>query len=203
MHVGYWLFNISKWIFLKENKIGLIAMKKFVFLIILSILFLIGCKKEDPINIDDTLVEVINKYRLENNLSEIPVSSSLTTVAETHARDLAENYVFSENCNLHSWSDKGNWVPLCYTPDHANAQLMWDKPRELTTYPGNGYEIAVFRSDSITTSEALELWKNSEAHLNVILNRGIWKDLKWNAIGGAINKGYAVVWFGVEVDPEK
>jgi len=178
-------------------------MKKFVFLIILSILFLVGCKKEDPINTVDTLVEVINKYRLENNLPEIPVSSSLTTVAITHARDLAENYVPSDVCNLHSWSDKGNWTPFCYTPDHANAQLMWNKPRELTAYTGNGYEIAVFKSDTLTAIEALELWKNSAAHLDLILNRDIWKDLKWNAIGGAINKGYAVVWFGEEVDPVK
>jgi hypothetical protein len=127
----------------------------------------------------------------------------LTTVAETHASDLAENYVRSDVCNLHSWSDKGNWTPFCYTADHANAQLMWNKPRELTSYPGNGYEIAVYKSDTITAIEALELWKNSEEHLNLILNRGIWKDLKWNAIGGAINKGYAVVWFGEEVDPIK
>jgi hypothetical protein len=179
------------------------VMKKFVFLIILSILFLVGCKKEEIINSGDTLVEVINKYRLENNLQEIPVSPSLTTVAETHARDLAENYVRSDVCNLHSWSDKGNWTPFCYTSDHANAQLMWDKPRELTSYQGNGYEIAVFKSDILTANQALELWKNSEEHLNLILNRGIWKDLKWNAIGGAINKGYAVVWFGEEVDPIK
>jgi hypothetical protein len=175
-------------------------MKRFVFLFTIAIMLLAGCKKEDIINPTDSLVDVINKFRLENNLSEIPVSPSLTTVAETHVRDLAENYVLSNVCNLHSWSDKGNWTPFCYSADHANAQLMWNKPRELTSYTGNGYEIAVFKSDTLTANQALELWKNSEEHLNVILNRGIWKDIKWNAIGGAINKGYAVVWFGEEVD---
>jgi hypothetical protein len=180
-----------------------IMMKRLVYIFIFVFLILAGCKKDEIIDPADSLVDVINKYRIENNLSEIPVSPSLNTVAETHALDLAKNYVISDECNLHSWSDKGNWTPFCYTSDHSNAQLMWDKPRELTSYEGNGYEIAVYRSDTMTVDAALELWKNSEAHLDVILNRGIWKDVKWNAIGGAINKGYAVVWFGEETDPVK
>jgi hypothetical protein len=180
-----------------------ITMKKFVFIFSFAILFLSSCKKDDTINPGDSLVEVINKYRVDNNLPAIPVSPSLNTVAETHARDLAENYVMSNECNLHSWSDKGSWTPFCYTADHANAQLMWDKPRELTSYPGNGYEIAAYKSDAITASEALELWKNSEAHHDLVINKGIWKDVKWKAIGGAINNGYAVVWFGEAPDPVK
>jgi len=177
--------------------------KRLVFIFILTMLFLAGCKKDEIINPADSLVDVTNKYRLENNLSEIPVSPSLNTVAETHALDLAENYVQNDECNLHSWSDKGNWTPFCYTSDHANAQLMWDKPRELTSYEGNGYEISVFRSDTMTVDVALELWKNSEAHLDLILNNGIWKDVEWRAIGSAINGKYAVVWFGEETDPIK
>ena len=51
-------------------------------------------------------------------------------------------------CNLHSWSDKGPWSACCYTPDHAQAQCMWDKPSELTNYPGNGYEISAAGYDS-------------------------------------------------------
>lgn len=177
--------------------------KRLVFIFFLAILILAGCKKEDTSNSGDSLVDVINKYRLENNLFEIPISPSLTIVAETHARDLAENYIPNDSCNLHSWSDKGNWTPFCYTPDHANAQMMWDKPRELTSYTGNGYEIAAFRSDSMYANIALELWKNSEPHLDLILNLGSWKDVKWKAIGAAINEGYAVVWFGEEADPVK
>jgi hypothetical protein len=178
-------------------------MKRFVYIIIFPIILLAGCKKDDTIKPGDSLVDVINKYRLEQNLPEIPVSPSLTIVAETHAEDLAKNYVLSDQCNLHSWSDNGNWTPFCYSPDHTNAQFMWDKPRELTSYPGNGYEIAAFRSDSMTANSALELWKESDAHLDLILNRGLWKDVKWKAIGGAIDKGYAVLWFGEEADPVK
>jgi hypothetical protein len=178
-------------------------MKKLVFLFIISIFILNGCKKDDTIDPTDSIVEAINKYRVEKNLPEIAVSPSLNQVAEIHVRDLAENYVISNECNLHSWSDKGTWTPFCYTPDHANAQLMWNKPRELTSYPGNGYEIATFKSDNLTINDALELWKNSEAHNDLIINRGVWKDVKWNAVGGAIYGRYAVVWFGVEADPSK
>jgi uncharacterized protein YkwD len=178
-------------------------MKKLAFLLIISILILNGCKKDDTNDHTDSIVEAINKYRVEKNLPEIAVSPSLNLVAETHVRDLAENYVISNECNLHSWSDKGNWTPFCYTPDHANAQLMWNKPRELTSYTGNGYEIATFKSDTLTVIEAIALWKNSEAHDDLIINRGAWKDVKWNALGGAIYGKYAVVWFGVEADPAK
>ena len=178
-------------------------MRRFVFIFTLSILFLTGCKKDDNIDHSGSIVDVINNYRKENNLSVIPVSPSLTTIAEIHAKDLTENYVLSDKCNIHSWSDKGKWIPFCYSPDQSNAQLMWDKPRELTSYTGNGYEIAVFRSDTMTASIALNLWISSEEHLDVILNKGIWKDLKWKAIGGAINGKYAVAWFGEETDVVK
>lgn len=193
------IFQFSNFPFIFKS----IIMKKLFFIFCLTIFFHSGCKKEVVIDPSDSLVEAINKYRQENSLSEIPVSISLTKVAETHALDLASNYVASNECNLHSWSDKGNWTPFCYTPDHVNAQLMWDKPRELTSYPGNGYEIAVFKSGSITAVEALELWKKSEAHHDMIMNTGIWNDMKWNAIGGAIYKGYAIVWCGEEADPER
>jgi hypothetical protein len=176
---------------------------RFLWVCAVTFFLITGCKKDDTINSSVSLVDVINSYRQEQNLPEIPVSPSLTTVAETHVLDLAKNYVISDECNLHSWSDEGNWTPFCYSPDHANARFMWEKPRELTSYPGNGYEIAAFRSDTITANEALELWKNSEAHLDLILNRGVWKDIKWKAIGGAINGGYAVIWFGEVTDPVK
>ena len=80
---------------------------------------------------------------------------------------------------------------------------MWNKPRELTTYPGNGYEIAAWSSIDITAQEAISLWKESAGHNNVILNMDTWSNVEWKAMGAAIYKGYAVVWFGKETDPEK
>jgi hypothetical protein len=164
-----------------------------------AVLLCTCCEDKNPIT-DGTLAEVINAYRVEKGLPEIPVSPSLTTVAEAHVRDLSENHPNTANCNLHSWSDKGNWTACCYTDDHANAGCSWSKPRELTKYKGNGYEIAAWSSNGITASQALSMWKNSEGHHNVILNKGVWADAAWNAMGAAIYNGYAVVWFGQEYD---
>jgi len=147
------------------------------------------------------LYELVNEYRAENGLSAIPLSSSLTYVAQAHVRDL-QNYPPSGNCNMHSWSSNGAWSSCCYTPDHAQAQCMWDKPRELTDYPGNGYENAFGSSGYTATAQAaFDAWKNSSGHNAVILNQGVWNRRPWNALGVGIDGGYAVLWFGEEVDP--
>jgi hypothetical protein len=102
---------------------------------------------------------------------------------------------------MHSWSAKGRWQACCYTPDHAQKERMWSKPRELTTYKGNGYEIAAGGSGKITADQALTLWKGHPPHNEVIVNKGIWM-AKWNAIGIGIYNKYAVVWFGRDTDQE-
>ena len=100
---------------------------------------------------------------------------------------------------MHSWSKKGKWEVCCYTDDHAKAQCMWNKPRELTRYKGNGYEIAAGMGNA---QDALDGWKHSVHHNNVIINKDIWKT-KWEAIGIGIYGNYAVVWFGHETDVAK
>ena len=103
-------------------------------------------------------------------------------------------------CNLHSWSNQGMWTACCYTADHAQAQCMWDKPRELTTYPGNGYENAAF--GYATTAGAMAGWKASPGHNDVMLNLGTWTNTTWLAVGAAFQpNGYAVLWFGEVTDP--
>jgi hypothetical protein len=78
---------------------------------------------------------------------------------------------------------------------------MWNKPRELTSYPGNGYEIASWSSGPNDPGTALSGWRSSPLHNAVILNSGMWARLKWKAIGVGIYGSYAVVWFGEESDP--
>lgn len=179
--------------------------------VLLLSLFIISCDEQgnDPAEYDGNvtlttaekeLYDLIIDYRSTLGLGDIPLSSSLTYVAQQHVNDLVENNPTSNNCNLHSWSDKGNWSACCYTADHAEAACMWDKPRELTDYTGNGYEIAYFQSNEATPEEALSAWQNSSAHNDVILNNGSWSN-KWNAIGLGIRGKYAVVWFGNEEDP--
>jgi len=150
------------------------------------------------------LYDMINEYRKQYNLPKIPSSRSLTYVAQLHVWDLNVNKPNSKtSCNMHSWSDNGSWTACCYTSDHAKASCMWGKPRELTNYTGNGFEIShgTFGYNANAES-ALKGWKNSSGHNNVIINKSIWADNKWNAIGIGISGGFAVVWFGTAEDTE-
>ncbi len=147
------------------------------------------------------LVDLVNAYRAENGLPAIPASPSLCTVATTHVHDLADNgpHLQPGGCNLHSWSDQGSWSPCCYTPDHAQAQCMWDKPSELSVYPGYGYENAA--SGVSSPAQGLAAWKSSPPHNEVILNLGIWANHPWQALGADVHQGFSVLWFGEQVDP--
>ena len=155
------------------------------------------------------LYSLIMEYREENGLKTIPISKSLTIVAQTHSNDLMENYFDNYNCNLHSWSSKGNWTPCCYTPDHLESNCMWLKPSEITNYDGYGFEISFTTSkyidgkkvdDIVSANESLNGWKSSVGHNNVILNKDIWSDVEWKAIGIGIIGNYSCVWFGEELD---
>jgi len=148
------------------------------------------------------LYELVMEYRASKNIPTIPISPSLTFVARTHVRDLTAHPPTGE-CNLHSWSEYGNWTPCCYTDDHAEAENMWNKPRELTSYQGNGYEIAFGHFIGATPENALEGWKTSPGHNAVMVNLNIWKNITWRAIGIGIYGNYAVIWFGEEFDTTK
>ncbi|MEW6505175.1 MAG: CAP domain-containing protein [Chloroflexota bacterium] len=149
------------------------------------------------------LADLINAYRQEKGLPAVSLSQSLTRVAQAHVRDLYENRPNTGECNLHSWSDKGNWTPVCYTPDHKYASGMWQKPAEITNglYTGYGYEIAYWHSLQATAEGAFTAWKFSSGHNAVMIEDGIWKGMKWGAMGIGIYQNYAVVWFGQESDP--
>ena len=55
---------------------------------------------------EQKLYQLIMEYRKSKGLEAIPLSAKLTLVAQTHARDLSENYTFDPDntCNPHSWS---------------------------------------------------------------------------------------------------
>ncbi len=146
------------------------------------------------------LAKLINSYRISKRLDSVSVSANLNIVAQTHANDLHLYYKESNRCNMHSWSRNGNWKECCYTDNHKQAKCMWDKPRELSSYQGDGFEIAAFYSDGITAQMALDMWKKSPSHHDVILQKGIWKTKSFKAMGIGIKGNYACVWFGFEPD---
>lgn len=149
---------------------------------------------------------LINSYRALNGLPKIPLSKSLSKVAKLHVEDLESHRPqATASCNLHSWSPgSAQWTGVCYTRDHKQASKMWSKPREITdgVYHDIGFEIAYYRSLGATPRGALNGWKSSSTHLDVILERGrYWTNRRWPAMGIGMHGKYAVVWFGSLSDP--
>ena len=182
-------------------------MKKTIqlFLILFISISQMGLKI-DPSNTfltdtEEELYELIMDYRRSKGLKKIPLSKNLSFVAQTHCRDQAEGSALSSRCNLHSWSKKGEWTSCCYTPNHKEASCMWNKPKELTSYTGTGYEIS-YSGPIDDAAFILKGWKGSKGHNQVIINRDIWKKMNWQAIGIGARDGYANVWFGEVVDED-
>ena len=156
------------------------------------------------------LYYMINAYRESLVLPKLSFSKSLTEVARAHVRDsntyTPENQVDSRGIkgNLHSWSGNGIWTPVVYTSDHYYMYDMWSKPREITNYTGNGYEISSWSSGMISPERALNLWKNSPGHNSIMTTQitgdADWSDLK--TMGVSIDGHYAHVWFGSDADPD-
>ena len=156
------------------------------------------------------LYYMINAYRESLGLPKLSFSKSLTEVARAHVRDsntyTPENQVDSRGIkgNLHSWSGNGSWTPVVYTSDHYYMYDMWSKPREITNYTGNGYEISSWSSGMISPERALNLWKNSQGHNSIMTTQitgdADWSDLK--TMGVSIDGHYAHVWFGSDADPD-
>ena len=149
------------------------------------------------------LYQLINKYRQENGMSVIPVSSSLSYVARIHVRDLAENRPDTSYCNLNSWSDKGPWTSCCHSKFTPEPECILNKPRELTDYEGEGHELCYWDSEGADADTVFHFWSSVKAARDMILNREKWVLYGWNAMGVGIYKGYASVWVGEKIDQEK
>jgi len=147
------------------------------------------------------LYDLLMTYRKQKGLPAIPLSYSLCKVAKLHVKDLAENNPTNSRCNMHSWSKSGPWTACCYTDDHKQAECMWNKPRELSDYTGDGFEIAAKVGEEISANVAMDGWKKSPGHNSVMINSSSWKKVQWQAVGVGIRDGYAVIWFGAEEDP--
>jgi len=143
------------------------------------------------------LYNALMQQRAANGLPSIPLCPGLNTVAAAHVEDSTANPP-SGDCNMHSWSQSSRWSGCCFTNDFAASQCIWDKPRELAGYPGNGFEISHGGPwGNVTPQSAVEGWMGSSGHRDVILNVGMWSQ-PWSAVGVAIGDNYAHVWFGHE-----
>jgi hypothetical protein len=149
---------------------------------------------------ENILFNMINDMRRQAHLPLIPLSTDLCTVAHIHINDLLFSKPQENGCGVHSWSASGKWTPCCNAKDPGGIQCMKSKPREITGYPGNGYELIYWGEDKATPADAAELWKQVEASSDMILSRGKWKKYEWKAVGLGIKDGYAVLWLGDKAD---
>ncbi len=140
------------------------------------------------------LYEMVNQYRQQRRLPPIPLSRSLSYVAKKHVIDLQYNI----GKVSHSWSD------CKYDSNNPKTYgCMWHKTQELTSYEAHGYECVFgMHPEYATAKKALKSWQRSSGHNNVIVNRGPWRQVEWNALGVAVYKNYAALWFGEIKDSE-
>jgi hypothetical protein len=154
------------------------------------------------------LAAAVNLYRtsLHPPLPSIPISASLSKVAQLHAWDLAHNNPDSGSdprghgaCNLHSWSKcPGRWTRLCYTDDDVYVSRMLQKPSEMSAYKSPAYEIvhAAVRGVARGTAgyaSALAAWKADPGVNNVITEK---RPDVLNLMGVGTSGRYSVIWFG-------
>lgn len=146
---------------------------------------------------DETILfNLINDLRVQNKMPVLPLSEKLCFVAHTHIDDLIKSKPFENGCGLNSWSENANWTACCHVKDPSGINCMKSKPKELTGYPGNGFELVYAADDKAVPTEAADLWKQVDASADMILNKGRWKDYQWKVMGVGIKEGYALLWFG-------
>ncbi|CAF1261507.1 unnamed protein product [Didymodactylos carnosus] len=149
---------------------------------------------------------LINAHRQRYGLSLLQPSVNLAHVAYTHAIDIIDNSPDVNGGNMHSWSNKGKWKPVTYTSDHRYAHLMWSKPSEISNYKFNGFEISfgyaqnVRKTMTVDPTVAVNSWKNSPGHNDVMIQQGSFASTPMKAMGVGVYKGYACVWFGQQLD---
>ena len=146
------------------------------------------------------LYNLINAYRKQFKQPEIPLSTSLSFIAKIHVRDLCEHRPDTSYCNMNSWSDKGPWTSCCHSKFSQNPGCILNKPRELTTYKGEGHELSYWDSQAANPDTVFSFWLSIEDARNIILNQNKWNTKGWQALGVGIYNGYASVWVGETLD---
>lgn len=160
------------------------------------------------------LARLVNEYRVSKGLKPMPVSKSLTYVARTHNKDQIQHFRLDLKdsrglkANSHSWSKYGNWTPMNFTEDHKYDEYMWNKPKELTNFKVNGYEIAHYNyidneldfktNLNAIPKDSLNGWKRSPGHNDVIVGNNGWDTL--SVMGVSIHGNFADIWFADETN---
>ncbi|CBS88444.1 CAP domain-containing protein [Azospirillum lipoferum] len=156
------------------------------------------------------LYDQLMDYRAQLGLPAIPLSKALTTTAARHVVDIADNLGTAVSDQLPGENRAHSWSDAAYNAKDPNTYgAIWNAPARLGTgYAGYGFEILATGTGSVvrstpeqTASVLLTAWKMSSGHNAVMTNQGDWKSYSWNAVGVAVYKNSAAIWFGREADP--
>jgi hypothetical protein len=159
---------------------------------------------------EEELIRLVNVYRKRRGLGEVAVSQSLVKVARTHVLDLQINRPdlgkdpLGVSCNMHSWSSRGYWQPVCYTDDHRNAALMRSKPSEITSqwFDEIGYEVAYWTSRGpILPLKVISSWIKSPPHRAMLFETDKWANTTFRSVGVGFSDNFAVLWYSPKSDP--
>lgn len=148
------------------------------------------------------LYSLVNSYRSKLALDPIPLSKSLSFVARIHAKDLATYYPMGDDCNMHSWSNQGNWKSFCFPAEQNRRNDIKDKAKEISGYPGKAWEITYWENSEADVAFVLEFWNGISYSTSMIGNTGKWSDKEWKSMGVGIQDGYVLLWLGEEIDVE-
>jgi hypothetical protein len=136
------------------------------------------------------IYNAIMEFRATYGLPKIPWCNDLNIVAATHVEDLTRNPP-KPPCMCSSWSKSSKWRECCWDAN-TDGLCSTSKPRELTNYMGNGYELT---SGDMTPEDTVDMWKRSPGTYEVLINKGGWA-APWKAIGIATNDQWQSAWFG-------
>lgn len=160
--------------------------------------------QEPPDPTAQALAREINRVRVAQGLPALPLSRTLSRVAQAHMLDL-DAHPRAPGCGLHSWSEQRSWTGCCYDArTHAEARCMWSKPRELSggRYGGSGYELTYAGSEPATPAQIVAAWLADPAHGPLLLNQGSWARFSWQGMGVAVSGRHALLWLGAVKDPD-
>jgi uncharacterized protein YkwD len=147
-----------------------------------------SCPGDEISNLETELFNLINRYRAEHKLPEIPTSDSVCLIANRHVLDLNKNL----GVLTHSWSD-------CeYDPkDQKTYGCILNAPKKF--FPATtdiGFENVYYTSSRrVIPADALEAWKKSPLHNSVILNLNQFRDYPWKEGCVSVEGSFAALWF--------
>jgi hypothetical protein len=79
-------------------------------------------------------------------------------------------------------------------------ECIRNKPKELTAYTGEGYELTYAEVFNTNADTVFKFWSSIDEANEFLLNEGPWEKKSWRAMGIGIYKSYAVLWMGQKTD---